>query len=238
MQRRLTASPEEAEGWSLLKRSFCDKIAPSPMRKFLRILAIAVLLGLILIGGIRLNRYLADNNRFIYATGTKDKAFLNSTWKMSPHEVERANHATLTFAPPAPWDIVGGWPSVIDKTRYKELVQSNVVLWGYDVKVSYYFFDNWLHAYSVSFSVYDSDTSFEEVRKTLDSQFGKGRDAVPQGASLLHDIYWETSVQKINAWIGTKDDKDNSYMVGVRGVHRQSEKLIDDIIASEKKSYF
>ena len=62
------------------------------MRKFLRALRI---LGIVLavlclaFGGFILNKHLNATNRWPYATSTRDKAFLNSTWEMSPNEIER-----------------------------------------------------------------------------------------------------------------------------------------------------
>ena len=57
---------------------------------------ITIFLIAIFIGGLFLvNKYLSANNLLFYSTGTNEKAFLDSTWEMSPREIERANNAIL-----------------------------------------------------------------------------------------------------------------------------------------------
>ena len=100
------------------------------MRCLLRILFVTCLIFITTIGGVLFVSYLKANNLLFFSTGTKEKAFLNTTWRMSPKEVERATGWPLfellerdkhlsqieheLFSPP-----------VMDKNRYQELKQSN-----------------------------------------------------------------------------------------------------------------
>src|SRR5947209_5945200 len=98
------------------------------MRRLLKIAGLFLVLLLLVLGGFALNRYLSETNRFPYSTGSGEKSFLNATWKMSPHEIERANKTALASPADELWEVFG--PSVMDKKRYKELVQQ-AALWGY-----------------------------------------------------------------------------------------------------------
>src|SRR5258708_18940777 len=117
------------------------------LKKIIRLVGAIVLAASLVVGGVLLNAYLKTDNRFIYATGTRDKAFLKATWKMSPREVQRANQTTLVEESEAISRIFG--PDVLDKSRLTEYIQSNISLWGWDAKVHYEFFDNMLYEYYI-----------------------------------------------------------------------------------------
>jgi hypothetical protein len=77
------------------------------MRCLLRILFVTCLIFITTIGGVLFVSYLKANNLLFFSTGTKEKAFLNTTWRMSPKEVERAT----------------GWPLLELLERDKHLSQ-------------------------------------------------------------------------------------------------------------------
>jgi hypothetical protein len=205
-------------------------------RKILCLVGSLALVASLVVGGVLLNAYLKTENRFIFATGTSDKAFLNTTWKMSPHEVERANHAVLT--PNEDLWVAVDAPSVMDPKRYKELLQKDIMLWGHSAQISYSFFDNKLFEYYVSLTIYDTDKSIPEIRATLEQQFGKGKVDIDKSANLVVNLTWNTSKQKIALWSGKNDGENAGYYLGIRSTFKPSTQEIDSVIKAEKKSYF
>lgn len=204
--------------------------------RLLRIFGLLLVLILVITGVISLNRYLAAENRLFYATGTNDKAFLNATWKMSPHEVERANHALLVPNEDV-WIIVDA-PSVMDRSRYKELLQNDVMLWGHSAKISYSFFDNRLVEYYVSLTLYETENGLAEIRNTLEQQFGKGKIDPSKTANLIINLAWDTPKQKLALWSGKNEGENSGYYLGIRATHKPSTKEIEEVIRAEKKTYF
>jgi len=207
------------------------------MQKTLKIFGMLVLIGIFCTIVLFLNTYLARTKRFPYSTGTSEKAFLNSTWKMSAQEIERANRTQLGLIDNPLWEELGA-PAVLDKKRYKELSQKDVFLWGYPAKVTYEFFDDKLSGYYIGVTVYDSDKSFQEIYGTVTQQFGEGKLDPKPADNLIRNIDWETTNQKVSLWVTKKDEKDNSYYVGMRSSHKQFAQEIEDIVAAEKKKYF
>jgi hypothetical protein len=137
-----------------------------------RIIIISVSIVLIIVstlGVFFLNRYLKNESLFFYATGTNEKAFLNSTWKMSPKEVQRANKGFLNKKVD---DIyLGLKPELIDIKRFTAYEQDDISLWGLNVNVEYFFFDNMLYAYRITDdSIHYSN--IPEILKTLRVKFG------------------------------------------------------------------
>ena len=191
--------------------------------------------ALIVLGGFLLSRYLSANNLLFYATGSSDKAFVNATWKMSPPEIERANNAKLF-----PYDdpFVGlGDPAVMDRKRFTESRQKDLFLWGYPAELTYAFFDNMLYEYYINLTAYDLDKPFKDILATLRAQFGEGKEPSDKRKDLIHSLEWNTDKQNVYCWMG-KNDKDNSYYVGVRATYKPVKQQIDDIAKSEKKKYF
>ena len=204
------------------------------LRKILRLVGAIVLATLLVFGGVLLNAYLKAENRFIYATGTGDKAFLQATWKMSPREVERANHAVLT--PNEDLWVAIDAPSVMDPARYKELLQKDVMLWGHSSKITYSFFDNKLYECYIGMTTYDADKSFSEIRATLEQQFGVGKMDTNKNASLLVNLVWDTPKQKLTMWAGKNDGENAGYYLGIRATYKPSETEINDIIRRQRRN--
>jgi hypothetical protein len=200
------------------------------------LIATAILVLIALPGALILNRYLAANNYLFYATGTNDKAFLNATWKMSQHEVERANHTSLVPNEDI-WVQVDA-PSVLDLKRYKELLQKDVMLWGHSSTITYSFFDNELYEYYISMTIYDADKAEAEVRTTLEQQFGKGETDPNKSVGLLVSLIWDTPKQKLAMWAGKNNGENAGCYLGIKATYKASEKAIEDGIKAEKKAYF
>jgi hypothetical protein len=209
------------------------------MKKTLRILGITIVVVLVVIAASILNAHLRNTNRLFYATGTTDKAFLNTTWKMSPLEIERANHTTLSQYDDV-FLLLGG-SEIMDKKnkkRFTEYVQKDVSLWGYPVELHYLFFDRLLYEYYISLTAYEPDRPMKDVVNTLQQQFGTGKP-MPEmlGTNFISYFQWQTPKQKLYCWLGTKDEKGN-YNVGIRVDYEPLVKRMDDIAKSEKKKYF
>jgi lipopolysaccharide export system protein LptA len=73
------------------------------MKRILVIAGLILLLALAVVSGMFPNAY---------ATGTKDKDFINTKWKISPHEIERANKASLVKP-----KVIGPLPDGIDPKK-------------------------------------------------------------------------------------------------------------------------
>lgn len=205
--------------------------------RLLRIVGIAVAVGALGLGVFLGNAFLKGTNRWPYATGGADKAFLNATWKMSPQEIERANKTHLGPPEESWWEELNA-PSVIDKKRYRELVQADISLWGYSAKVTYQFFDDKLKGYSVGLTVYDPDRPFNEILATLNNKFGPGIADLAITDVISRTVDWDAAGQKVELWITKRDEKDKSYYLGMRSSYKPFTREIEDIVAKEKRHTF
>ena len=66
--------------------------------------------------------YLKINNLLFYATGSKEKTLLNSTWEMSPKEIKRSNNVNLKPAKVTFFNLPDqekgfGYPAVVSLTK-------------------------------------------------------------------------------------------------------------------------
>src|SRR6266446_6724451 len=152
------------------------------MRRLLYIFFVLCLIIGTSLGGIWFVNYLKMNNLLFFATGTKEKAFLNTTWRMSPKEVERATGLTLLEMTDDERkmnhllrDLYG--PHIMNKNRFRELKQKNLSLWGMDAEVEYSFFDNQLYR---CFILMKSGSALKDLHKTiltaLEVRFGVAQD--------------------------------------------------------------
>jgi hypothetical protein len=125
------------------------------------------------------NDYLKTSHRLIYATGTKDKAFFNATWKMSLEEVERANNTSLKESDNE--YLLFFEPDFLDKKRFSFFNQNEVTLWGHATHVEYSFFDSQLFEYYIPINIPiniddpNPDRGFNEIKSTLDEVLPKIR---------------------------------------------------------------
>lgn len=203
--------------------------------KLLKIVGLCILAIIVVLSAVGLRTHLSNNNLWFYATGTKDKAFLNATWKMSLKEVERANKSVLSVYDDP---FVGlGEPDIMDRKRFTEYVQKELFLWGYPAEVHYTFFDNMLYEYYIGLTAYDLDKPFKEILQTLQSQFGEGKVDEKRG-DLLTWRDWETSNQKLACWMNKTEGKTNEYYTGVRSTFQPIQRLIEATAKGEKKKYF
>jgi hypothetical protein len=203
------------------------------MKRILIIVGLILLSTLIVICGMFLNTYLSNNNYLFYAKGIKDKAFLNATWKMSPHEIERANKTSLVKPE---WEIVFG-PDVTDQKRFTQLIQEKVFLWGHSAKVTYNFFDNMLYEYFINLTTYNLEKPHKEILETLRKQFGGGKEDQDKTADDIHRLEWSTEKQDILYWM-SKEDKKEEYGVGIRARYKPFYEQMEGIAKTEKKKYF
>jgi hypothetical protein len=183
------------------------------VRRLFKLAGSVAALAVLAFGCVLLNKVLHDTYRFPYATGTRDKAFLNSTWEMSPNEIERANKTLLEYAPPDFFDFIG--PSVTDKTRYKKMVQKNVVT--------------------------PDESLRKEMKETLEGEFGAGKLDTEDKDSEVR-LIWDTGKQTIRFWVIKGEhmlgQDEKGYYFGVSASYKRLESQIDKTIKDEKKKYF
>jgi hypothetical protein len=137
------------------------------MRCLVRIVVVVVLISGRAGIGLVLFYYLQANNLLFFATGTKEKAFLNTTWSMSPNEIARATGLPLLLPrneKVAELSRLLFFPHVMDKKRFQEMEQRDFHLWGHTAEVTYYFFDHKLYEYLVSIT---SGTALLDSQKAI-----------------------------------------------------------------------
>jgi hypothetical protein len=197
------------------------------IRKTLKVLGIATLIVITGVCGVVVNSYLSESNLFIYATGTTEKAFLNATWKMSPKEIERANHTCLSsnlIIDPFIWDI----PHLSDTKRFKFLIQEDIRMWGYRADIQYAFHANIPNLYSGEYH--------SEILQTLNRQFGNAKDV--QIDDSFERFEWETEKQRIKFvfQMVTKDPK--KHRASITAVYKPLYDQMTEIARNDTKAYF
>ncbi|MFC1885363.1 hypothetical protein ACFL2O_11395 [Thermodesulfobacteriota bacterium] len=202
------------------------------MKKFRKILTIIFSITVVLICGIFLNKYLSNHNYLFYATGTSDKAFLNSTWKMSPQEIERANDTSLKPGLPPLFT-----PEIAEIERFKTLSQINLHLFGYPAKVAYTFFDNMLYEYYIILHTSDLEKPHKEILATLTKQFGETKKIDKKRSDIIFSFLWDTEKQSISYWLG-KSEGTEKYFTVIRAIYKPYYKQIKEFAKNEKERYF
>jgi hypothetical protein len=201
------------------------------LKLFVYFLIVLFIIAVIFIG----NSYIQDNNYLYYATGLDEKAFLNSTWLMSPKEIERANNTFLSKSDMLDFFL----PDVTDITRFTTRIQDDVYLWGHRAKVEYMFFDDMLYKYYIPLTVYtySKETLHEEILKTLRRRFGKEKEVERKTKNMNYKCSWEADNQIITYYMG-KYKKKNSYFVNINAEYRPFYKQIKEIAKKDKTNYF
>ena len=202
-----------------------------------------------------LNGYLKSNNMLLYATGTKDKAFKDSTWEMSVNEVERASDKQLIEAK--------GFSCYFASIEFESVKQrvlcyqdDDVYLFGTKGEVVYVFFDNRLFKYELSIPVYGySDVSklLEQLEQRFGEEFSQEINPNPYKEHTQNYIReWSTEKQKVkfNLNLPSKhqlQDKDyefegkensDSARVYLEVTYLPMLRKIQDEIEVEESSYF
>ena len=208
--------------------------------KFKKVILIFLLL-LIVALALFLNHYLKINNLLFYATGTKEKAFINATWGMSPLEIERANNISLkpglTFFMLISKDKKFQYPKVIHMDRYKSLDEvQEINLWGFDTKVNYAFFDNRLFEYTLNIYGYNLNKLHEKVSSELIKKFGNGINE--NDKDLVKSMLWDTETILADYWISRPLDHPEGFMAGIRVRYKPLVEKIRRISHEEEKGIF
>jgi len=227
----------------------------------IRLLFAVLLLALTVYGIYKLNIYLKNENLLIYATGSNEKAFLNSTWKMSPKEIERANKTSLI--PDNRTNVSAH--DFVDDERYKYKV-SKANLWGRDAKIYYLFFDNKLYEYEIRIEKYYITKLPDVIVGSLRDRFGtedeaklcntisclllpeyqkkediiidiKGKDLIISRYEPMNIIYnWETEDLHVYLWFLYEDE--THYYVSLDVKYLPYINQIKKMSEKEKESYF
>jgi len=199
------------------------------------IVVVVLILFLFVPLGIELNSYLKENHLLFYASGTSEKAFLNTTWKMSPKEIERANKSRLTKSTSIFLDLFA--PSVVNKQRFTEFFQENIGLWGHSAKVNYFFFDNQLYEYYIWLENINPNSMHTTIFETLENRLGVGKEEEKKGTDFIHFFSWDTDKQHVEYWMGMSKGTE-SYYVGIRTSYKPFLAEIRKLIKEERKKYF
>jgi hypothetical protein len=201
-------------------------------RKSFKVIGITfVFLAIVLASNI----YLHEQNMWPYSTGISEKAFLNSTWYMSPNEISRSNDAILNNENNPLSDLFA--PPVVDRERYTELVQTNISLWGENAEVTYRFFDNKLFEYLITL---EGGTllrdAHPEITKALGERLGVAHPRPSKRDDTVHSLSWESPSQRAEYWMLNK--KEEGFFVGIKVTYIPAASEIEAIIKQEKESYF
>ena len=209
------------------------------MRRLLYIFFVACLI----IGGILFVNYSKMNNLLFFATGTKEKAFLNTTWRMSPKEVERATGLTLLEMTDDErkmnqlfHDLYG--PHIMNKNRFQELKQKNLFLWGMDAEVEYSFFDNQLYR---CFILMKSGSALKDLHKTiltaLEVRFGVSQDGKEKNRpDIIYSYKWGTNHEEATYWITQEGEISYFGRITISYLPLMSE--IEQVVKDEQHKYF
>lgn len=210
---------------------------------------LAILILLLLTGLYFLNIYLKNNNLLIHATGTNHKAFLNSTWKMSKNEVERANETKFNDSKTSVGEIIDcifnkGLPENYNiKDNISSCYFGRVYFFGNLSDITYYFFENELYQYSLNTQVYGfSDVDY--ILKALKQKFGDQYSEDIQSEQTYY-LEWETANENVTFSLNFPKnslkedyykftDKDQSATVLISVTYLPMIKVIEDKI---QKSY-
>ena len=160
--------------------------------------------------------FLEDNKMLFYATGTKSKAFINSTWEMSPQEIERSNKIKLQ---PVKYDLLpisplyeDDYPAVFNSKRYKTLFNEDLKLWGFPARIEYAFFDNKLFEYTIIIKTYDHQKINNLIYSSISKKYKLIED--PKKPNYIKSQFWKNNDIKIYYWLSQKEDK--LYVAGLK----------------------
>lgn len=190
-----------------------------------------------------------------YATGTNDKAFMNSTWEMSVNEVERANNAEfigvntlLCLFGVREFDSI--------EHRIMCYQDDDVYLFGNKSEVTYFFFDNRLFEYDLIIPVYGySDVSklLEQLENRLGKEYSQDIGVNPHYEyAQNYEREWNTDKEKVefNLFFPSKNQLQDEYYsfedteetasprVHLRVIYLPMVKKIEEEIEIEESSYF
>ena len=180
---------------------------------------------------------LKAENYLWWATGSSDKAFLDTTWGMSPNEVERATRTPLTSADEFT-EFFAQEVQLVNPTRIRVSEQKNVhKLWGHFTNVDFTFFDNMLCEYYIGLTVYNADTSIDEIRTSLVERFGEATQSKRNSEDTIESLEWDNDKQHTSFW-AIRQDNGKSYHVGIRAKYLPIQEKISKTIGKEKKKYF
>ena len=142
-------------------------------KRLIKRISVIIFLICIIVGLYFLNSHLKAERLFIYATGSDEKAILNSTWKMSIKEIERANNCKLTEdAVPSPDEILDDLKYIIDHGRFVSKKGCDINIWGYDREVIYDFFDDQLFRIRILDNVFNKQEEDSLIVSNLKEKFG------------------------------------------------------------------
>ena len=176
--------------------------------------------------------YIQQNKYFWFATGTRNKAILNTTWKMSPQEISRVNKTYLVKSD----RLILFAPDVVDQKRIKKLVQKDVFLWGHRTEIVYVFFDEMLYEYYIGITLYDKDIYIDDIMKALKTKYGKPQDRNKHSDNCLYSFDFKSRNQLISTWLIENDNK--TFHAGIRANYLPFKNEVEHIIQEEKSNYF
>jgi len=135
------------------------------------------------------------SNKNTKSAATKDKAFLNSTWKMSPNEIQKATGLKLIEVNNK-FLLDNDLPDIFDTSRFKRMKHSDPIeLYGIDTHVTFYFFDNKLFQYNIYADDFHETSIYDIFYNNVQAKFG---DALKTEAKKFTiNINWKSNNQNV-----------------------------------------
>ena len=163
--------------------------------------------------------YLKVEKRGFFSTGTKIKAFYNSTWEMSCKEVERINNCvlkkdtglfllTLQFAASPESKAY----LLLNKKRLVGEKCSNQNIFGYKSEVNYGFFDDRLFKIRISGKSYNQKEFDSIIIVNLGKSYGKvNRDSSKD--YLQFYSHFKRNQTEIDYWQYIDENKESNFVI-------------------------
>lgn len=206
------------------------------------------LISTVIIGAFLLwiNNDLKINNRFFYANGTKVKAFLNATWKMSPKEIERANNTYLydcsDYSHDYFFESTDNKPNILNPIRYEAYFEKELSLYNHETTIKYLFFDKKLFEYHVLIKNILTDSIPYFIRSNLADKYGNNSNefSMDKLSNILYvkEITWENEQLIIQYYESIPHFTNKTYEVGIIYSYKPMLLEIEQISSKEYQSIF
>ncbi len=200
--------------------------------KWIAALLLAIGLGA---GALYGNKFLARRALWPYSTGSREKAFLNSTWGMQPAEIERANSTKLQRSDEWAFLRILTYPTFLSKERYRSLAQSDMNIWGHEARVEYGFFDDKLFTYTVLLEAYDLSQLKKEIQSQMAEKYGTVIDTTED--AHLASGKWKQGDIRAAYWV-TDNAGSKKLNCGILFDYMPMIRQIETASAQEKKRLF
>lgn len=179
------------------------------------------------------------SNKNTKSAATKDKAFLNSTWKMSPNEIWKVTGLRLVEVnlDNNKYTLYNVLPDIVDTGRLKIMKFSKPIkLHGIYTHVAFYFFDEKLFAYNIinANDIHDKSV-YDSFYNNLKTKFGDPLKTDIEKFTL--NINWKSDKQNVR-YIFSKTGDTNLSFLDITFEYLPFIVEINKISKGEKEEYF